>query len=107
MKGEIEDFIILGVPSGTSLDQPGVREKLDRASERAIIGQYENVRPKAILLRDTDWIITSDWRLVEEFQPAHDCAKCRAANDQAMAFLKEHPEGCLALGNLHYLEVWT
>lgn len=102
----IDDFIVLGVPAGTSLDDPGIREKLDSMSERCIVAQYRRRRPKALLLRESEWLITSDWRDVERFQPAHDCAQCRAGNDQAIAYLREFPEKRLALGNLHYVEVW-
>ena len=102
----IDDFIVLGLPPGTSPDEPGILDKLDRMSERTVIDQYKGKRPRAIVMRETEWLITSDWREVERFQPAHDCATCRAGNDQAIAFLKEHPERRLALGNLHYEEVW-
>ena len=58
------------------------------------------------MFMETHWKITSDWREVEQFQPAHDCTTCRAGNDQAMAFLKEFPDRRLAVGNLTYIEVW-
>jgi hypothetical protein len=58
------------------------------------------------VLDPIDWLITSDWRDVEAHQPAHQCPTCIAGNDQAMAFLKEHPTERLALGNMRYWEVW-
>lgn len=102
----IDDFIVLSVPPSLSLDNAGVIEQLDRLADVQIVAQYRRRRPKAILLQESQWLITSDWREVERFQPAHDCATCRAGNDQAIAFLKEHPDQRLALGNLHYVEVW-
>ena len=101
----IDDYIIIKVEPDASIDTPGLKERLNVAADRMIVAQYKGKRPTAILLR-TEWIITSDWRDVEQYQPDHDCAQCRAANDQAIAFLKEHPEERLALGNLHYEEIW-
>lgn len=54
----------------------------------------------------TEWLITTDYAKVERFQPAHDCVACRAGSDQIKAHLREHPDIPVALGNLHYVEVW-
>ena len=99
----IDDFIVLGVPDNVEVID---KEALDIMAERTVASQYKGRRPRALLFTATEWLITSDWREVEAFQPAHDCAACRAGNDQAIAFLKEFPERKLALGNLHYVEVW-
>lgn len=102
----IDDFIVLSIPPHVSLDDEGAVEQLERQADRTIVAQYRRRRPRAIIVRESEWLITSDWREVERFQPAHDCATCRAGNDQAIAFLKDHPDRRLALGNLHYSEVW-
>jgi len=102
----IDDFIVLGVPDDASLEDEDMVDKLERMAQRTILAQYTGQRPRALLLYATQWVITSDWEEVERFQPAHDCPACRAGNDQALAFLKEFPHKRLALGNLHYTEVW-
>ena len=66
----------------------------------------EPVLDYVVLTFPIEWLITSDWQDVERSQPAHDCPTCRAGNDQAIAFLKEHPDQRLALGNLRYWELW-
>ena len=101
----IQDYIILAVPPEVDLSDPGVAERLRDKAEAQIIHQYRRP-PKALVIDAIDWLITNDWREVEINQPAHDCPTCRAGNDQAVAFLKEHPDRQLALGNLRYWEVW-
>lgn len=102
----ILDYVIFRVPHGIDLDDPDTRGRLDGMAERLTMRQYKGKRPRALLFGETDWIITSDWRDVERFQPAHRCPTCLAANDQAVAHLKEHPSDRLALGNLTYEEIW-
>jgi hypothetical protein len=106
MTEPITDFIVLGVPEGATLESEGTCDALEHLAMQTVIDQYKGRRPKAIMFMETHWKITSDWREVEQFQPAHDCPTCRAGNDQAMAFLKEFPDRRLALGNLTYIEVW-
>lgn len=53
-----------------------------------------------------EWLITSDPAQVQTFQPAHDCQTCQAGNAKGIAYLAEHPEAMLALGNIFYDEVW-
>lgn len=103
---KIYDFIILSVPDDADLTRPGVRDALDRLAHKNVMSQYKKRMPRAVLLEAIQWWITSDWRDVEARQPDHDCASCRSGNDQAIAFLKEHPEKRLALGNIKYVEVW-
>jgi hypothetical protein len=105
MTEPINDYIVLRVPDSFVLDE-GAWAVLDRLAEGVTMNQYKGRRPKALVMDHIEWRITSDWRDVEEFQPEHDCVTCRAANDQAIAYLREFPEGRLALGNLRYLEVW-
>jgi hypothetical protein len=102
----IQDYIVLGVPAEADLSSEGTADALEHLAMKNVINQYKKDRPRAILFLETHWKITSDWREVEEFQPAHQCAACQAGNDQAIAFLKEHPDKRLALGNLTYVEIW-
>lgn len=104
----VDDYIVLAVPSHVSLDDEGVFKQLQDAADRNIVAQYRGRRPqpRALVIHESEWLITSDWREVERFQPAHDCAECRAGNERAVALLKEHPDKRLALGNLHYMAVW-
>lgn len=102
----IDDFIAIALPPDVDPDRPDLTALCDRQAERSIIAQYKGHGPRALVMVSTEWTFTSDPDEVEAFQPAHDCAVCRAGNDQAHAFLTEHPERVMALGNLHYIEVW-
>lgn len=105
----VQDVIALGVPSGMNPEEPANRDRvvayLTRVAQVSIVRQYK-VRPTALLLDEIDWLITNDADEATQFQPAHDCAACIAGTDQAVAFLREHPDGYLALANLSYTEVW-
>lgn len=81
---------------------------LDIIAKAYVHKQWEGAheRPTAIKHLVSDWTVTDKPEEVEEFQPAHDCAACRAGNDQAMTYLREHPGRWVALANLHYIEVW-
>jgi hypothetical protein len=102
----IDDFIVLGVPDDASLEREDTVDALERLAELQILNQYEGRRPRALLLYTSQWLITGSWEEALAFQPAHDCVACQAGNDQAVAFLKEFPDKKLALGNLHYTEIW-
>ena len=102
----IDDFIVLGVPDDASLEREETIDALERLAQRNILSQYKGRTPKALLLYESQWLITGDPEEALAFQPAHDCAACQAGNDQAVAYLKEFPGKRLALGNLHYTEVW-
>lgn len=106
---DIQDVFAAAVPEGYDPAVPADRERLIAAlgplSEAYVVRQYR-VRPKAILMEPTDWLITRDPAEVERFQPAHDCVACRAGNDQCLAYLRDHPDGWVVLGNLTYTEVW-
>jgi hypothetical protein len=102
----IDDYVILAVPDDVDTDDPEVRQKLDDQAQIQIYGQYRKRRPKALLLDDIDWLITSDPDDVERHQPAHDCANCKAGNRKAQEYLRANPGKRLALGNLHYVEIW-
>jgi hypothetical protein len=105
----ILDFIVLGVSPDVDLDTPEIREALNRLAQRSVMGQYAakgSRPPKALVMDPIEWTLTSDWRDVEKMQPGDSCPTCIAGNDQAVAFLKEHPDRRLALGNMRYWEVW-
>lgn len=101
----ITDYIVLVVPDDVDLDDDELLDRLTAQAQRQILAQYERP-PRMLLIDPVDWLITSSTTDVERHQPAHDCAACRAGNDQARAFLAEHPDKRLALGNLCYTEVW-
>jgi len=107
----IADVFAMAVPEqfDPAIPEDRVRliEALDPLSERYVAAQYEAGAPKALMFEPTDWLITKDPVDVERFQPVHDCAVCRAGNDQAVAFLAEHPGRYIAMANLIYVEVWT
>jgi hypothetical protein len=101
----ILDFVILAVPPGADPDTPEARKAMERQAQLQVMRQYKRP-PKAVVIDAIEWTITSDWREVDKVQPGDGCPTCVAGNDQAIAFLKEHPDRRLALGNLKYWEVW-
>lgn len=80
--------------------------QLEGLARRYVWGQFGADMPVDIEFAVTEWLVTDKREEVEVFQPAHDCAACRAGNDKADAFLREHPGRWIALGNLFYVEVW-
>jgi len=104
---EVVDYIALVVPLGVTLDQPGVLDKLDAMTVEAVVKQYADRKaPAGILLAPVEWTLTSDPEMVTTVQPEHDCETCRDGNLKAQEFLREHPDRQIALGNVHYLELW-
>lgn len=101
----IIDYCVLKVPHGVDPDDPVIRERMDVIAKELTVAQYRNP-PKALLFDKIEWLITSNPHAVAEFQPAHDCSVCIAANDQAQAYLTDHPDEQLACANLRYVEVW-
>jgi hypothetical protein len=108
---EIEDVVCLAVPAKIDPTNPAIAavipSMLTSMAEASIGLQYTGRRaPDKIELDQIDWLITSNREDVEKFQPAHDCAACRAGNDQALAFLRENPGRFIAMGNMKYRETW-
>lgn len=99
----IQDVIALVVPEHITGEVP--LEQLERLAHQAVARQYVG-RTVAITFMEITWLVTSDADEAERFQPAHDCAACRAGADQARAYLRENPERRIALGNITYREVW-
>lgn len=89
-------LLIDGVPS----------EQLRSVAIQSLMPQYEGQPPRAILLDSMDALVTNERADIEKFQPAHDCAACRAGNDQADTFLRDHPGRWLVLANVAYREIW-
>jgi hypothetical protein len=56
------------------------------------------------ILHHAEWTITSDPDEVRTFGLMHDCATCRAGVDQALAYLRENPDGEVAVGQLWWVE---
>jgi len=51
-------------------------------------------------LHHAEWTITGDPGQVTTLGLMHDCGSCRAGVDQALAFLRDNPDGELAVGQL-------
>lgn len=105
----IQDVFAVAVPEAIDVADPAVREELPTFLSQMAINttwrQYGDQKPK-LEFREIDWLITKDPADVEAFQPAHDCAACRAGNDQSLAFLRDNPDRYVALANMSYVEVW-
>jgi hypothetical protein len=85
-----------------------VQMELTKIAQGYVLRQYREWllgRPR-IAFGPFEWLITTNPDEVETFQPAHDCAACRAGNDQAMAYLRENPDRPIALVNMTYTELW-
>lgn len=107
---EIKEVLIMLVPrkdQERSLDD--LRPIIDEIAMSKVGEQYVRQNRTVmvgLVFTDLDWLITGDPNEVEKFQPAHDCAKCLSGNDQARAYLREHPDRKLALCNITYTEIW-
>lgn len=113
---EIKDVVCLKVPGrwhddavkhAAGEDTPQFMDELINIARNTIMAQYVG-NPKIMSLVNitTEWLITSDLAEIEDFQPGDGCPACIAGNDQARAFLREHPDRYVALGNLVYTEIW-
>lgn len=56
-------------------------------------------------LHHAEWTVTSAPGEVRTLGLMHDCPTCRAAVDQALAHLREHPEAEIAVGQLWWAAV--
>jgi hypothetical protein len=102
----IDDVFAVALPMGMDPRDPTVPRKLTAMATRLAWEQYKDAKPEVLRFDPIDWLITSNADEADAFQPAHDCAACRAGADQMRAFLAEHPDRWVVLGNLHYVEVW-
>lgn len=105
----VEDVIALAVPEAYPMGDPEAQRLLPEVLNDIAIKQIERQyvgRTLELEIQRIDFLITTDPAQVELWQPAHDCAACRAGNDQSLAFLKANPGRYIALGNLTYEERW-
>lgn len=100
----IDDVFCAAVPEGRESD-PFLDDEFRALALRSVVSQYDG-SPPALIDVNVEWLFTSDPAEVDKFQPAHDCERCRTGNDQARAFLRDNPGRTIALGNIHYVEVW-
>jgi hypothetical protein len=54
------------------------------------------------ILHHADWVITADPDQVETLGMTHGCPDCREGTDRALAWLREHPGGEVAIGTLYW-----
>lgn len=95
------DSAIIKVPSGWYATVAGQRalivqlvgRELRSGSERIAAGMGER-------LHHAEWTFTSDPAEVRTLGLMHDCATCRAGVDKALAFLRDTPDGEVAVGQL-------
>lgn len=55
-------------------------------------------------LHHADWDVTADPALVQTKGLTHDCMRCRAGVDQALAYLREHPGRKVLVGMLYWTD---
>ena len=103
---EVDDVIALSLPVGYDPTMEGLINDLNRLAVEKTITQYDGPGPGAIMIQGIEWMFTQEPDAIDRFQPAGHCASCQAGNDQLRAYLKEFPDGWLALGNIRYVEVW-
>lgn len=85
-----------------------LKNELQQLAFQSITRQYAGRNGlKALAMGSHDWLVTRDPVQAEAFQPGDGCPACIAGTDQALAFLRDHPDRLIALGNLNYVEVWN
>ena len=103
---EASDVICLAVPDGVDPQDENFVKTLDALAWENVRKQFSQHARLTLTERHTEWLITNDPEKVEQFQPAHDCEECHAGNVKAKAFLIANPTATVAMGNVHYVEVW-
>jgi hypothetical protein len=95
------DSAIAAVPDGCYLMIDGQRalkvNVLGRALRELSDASAANVGER---LHHANWTLTTDPETVRRLGLMHDCAACRAGVDQALARLREVPDGEIAVGQL-------
>lgn len=103
----VEDVFACSIPDDMAPDDPVVKSYLTIQARAATWRQYgAPAIPLDIRFEPIEWLVTNNADEADAFQPSHDCVTCQAAADQIRAFLAEHPDRWIALGNLTYIEVW-
>jgi hypothetical protein len=103
---EKNDVICLVVPDEVDPAAPSTMDRLEELGQASVLAQWPNGRAPKIEFDPIEWMLTSDPAKVNDFQPAHDCEQCRSGNAKAIEFLTANPGKTLAMGNIHYTEVW-
>ena len=108
----VDDVIAYVIPEhynlSTAEGRAAAQNELRLLAVSSVAKQYVGRRGlQAILMGDIDILITRDADEADRFQPAHNCPACVAGADQARAYLRDHPTKHIALGNIHYVEVWS
>jgi hypothetical protein len=99
----VQDYVVIAVPEDASEEE--LLDSLNNVAHREIMAQYKGRKP-VIVLNKIAWLITSSAETMLAYQPDHDCVTCRAAHDQAVAYLREFPQRRLACANIRYIEIW-
>ena len=95
--------VIFKVPAGWYVTVNGKRTLLAQFAGRELRAGSERIAAAAgEKLHHADWVITSDPAEVRTLGLMHDCATCRAGVDQATAFLRDNPDGEVAVGQLRW-----
>lgn len=103
----VTDVFACAIPVGMDHDDPSVPAYLTVLARHLTEKQYgAPFLPLELRFEPVEWLITNDADKADAFQPSHDCPTCQAGADQMRAFLVEHPDRWIALGNLTYTEVW-
>ena len=95
------DSAITSVPGRWYVTVNGKRAFLAQLAGRDLRGISERLAADiGEKLHHAEWVITGDPAEVRTLGLMHDCASCRAGVDQGLTFLREHPDGELAVGQL-------
>lgn len=96
------DSAIASVPARFWLDDPGGVRVLDAGAACDALRELSGKLAASIgeRLHHADWVITTDPDEVQTLGLMHDCARCRAGVDQALAAMREHPGREMAVGQL-------
>jgi hypothetical protein len=95
------DSAITTVPAGWYVAVNGRRTLVAQLAGRVLREMSERFAASlGEQLHHAEWTITGDPAEVTTLGLMHDCAACRGGVDQALAFLREHPDGEVAVGQL-------
>lgn len=95
------DSVIIKAPDRWYVTVDGRRAFLARVAIRDLRQRsMDDAKSIGEELHHADWTVTSDPAEVRTLGLVHDCASCRAGIDQALAFLRDNPDGQVAVGQL-------
>jgi hypothetical protein len=95
------DSSIVRVPAAWYIGVEGKKALRVRAVGR-VLREVSETQAAALgeVLHHADWTITADPDQVRTLGLAHGCPACHAGVDQALTYLRENPEGEVAVGQL-------